>query len=67
MNEKVLYAVAVYWPKDGTYGGKFYFSSMDKANVEAEHLQRLGYGKQHNPIRIIRCTEDEVVKEISDG
>jgi len=64
---KTTYVVAVWWPKDASYGGIQVFYELAAADHAAEELRRLHYGYKRNPIHIIRRTSDEIVKIIDDA
>lgn len=62
-----FYFTAIYWPRDGSYGGASRaFASILDAETDAELHKRMGYGRKECPIHIIRRTPD-VIEKIIDN
>ena len=62
----ITFLTAVWWPKDGAYGGSKSFGTLAQAEADVDVLKRLHYGYKHNPIHILKRTSDEIVKVIDD-
>ena len=62
----ITFLTAVWWPKDGAYGGSSSFGTLAQAEAYVEVLKRLHYGFKRNPIHIIKRTSDEIVKVVDD-
>ncbi len=62
------YVVAVWWPRDGSYGGCGpRHATLECAMAEVEILKQGNYGHAWNPIHVIKCMHDEVVLRVDDG
>lgn len=62
----VTYAVCIYWPRDGGYGGgASKFGTLQEARdyIASGKEQRSGYGKGKSTLRIVRIVAEEVIEE----
>jgi len=62
MSKSTTYQVAVWWPRDGGYGGSTTARSMEAALAEAKALARLGYGydRGNGEIHIIKTVREVI-------
>ena len=58
--------IAIYWPKDGGYGGHTTIHNDEHLAKEIEQIKKWGFGRKCNPIHVIRHTASVVEQVIDD-